>query len=72
MRPVYADAVADLAAEQFVAGHAERLGLDVEQRVLDRAKRQRHHAAGGGARCGEKLGIDALVMEGVLADHARR
>src|SRR5262249_13787879 len=30
MRPVDPDAVADLAAEQLVAGYAQRLGLDVE------------------------------------------
>ena len=54
MRPVDADAVADLAAEQFVAGHAERLGLGVEQRVLDRAQRQRHDAAGGRPRRGNR------------------
>ena len=41
MRPVDPDAVADLAAEQFVAGHAQHLGLGVEQRVFDRAQRLR-------------------------------
>src|SRR5258708_15457488 len=68
MRPVDANFVADLAAEQVVAGYAERLGLDVEQRILDGAERQRHHAAGGGARRRKQLGIDSLVLEGVLAD----
>ena len=72
MRPVDPDAVADLAAEQFVAGHAERLGLDVEQRVLDGAERQRHHAAGGRARRGKQFGVNPLVLERVLADHPRR
>ena len=72
MRPVDPDAVAHLAAEQFVAGHAERLGLDVEQRVLDGAERQRHHAAGGRPRCGKQFGVDPLMLKGVLADHARR
>ena len=38
MRPVDPDPVAHLAAEQHVARHAERLGLGVEQRVLDRAE----------------------------------
>ncbi len=70
MRPVHPDAVADLAAEQFVAGHAEQLGLGVEQRVLDGAERQRHHAAGGGpCRCG-KLGKNPLMGKHVLPDHA--
>ena len=50
MRPVDPDAIADLAAEQFVAGHAEQLCLGVEQGVFDRAQRLRHHAAGGGTR----------------------
>ena len=72
MRPVDPDAVADLAAQKFVAGHAERLGFDVEQGVLDRTERQRHHAAGGRPGRGKQLGIDALVLEGVLADHAGR
>ena len=72
VRPVDPDAVADLAAEQVVAGHAERLGLDVEQRVLDGAERQRHHAAGGRPRRGKQFGVDPLVLVSVLADHARR
>ena len=62
MRPVDADAVAHLAAEQLVAGHAQRLGLGVEQRVLDRAQRLRDHAAGGGPRRAIELGKDALVL----------
>ena len=72
MRPVDPDAVADLAAEQFVAGHAERLCFHVEQRVLDRAERQRHHAAGGRSRRGKQFGIDSFVLQRVLADDPRR
>ena len=72
MRPVDPDAVADLAAEQLVAGHAKRLGLGVEQCVLDSAHRQRHDAAGSRARRGKQFGIDALVLQRRLADHARR
>ena len=72
MRPVDPDTVADLAAEQFVTGHAQRLGLDVEQRILDGADRQRHDAAGGRPRRGKQFGVDPLVLEGVLADDARR
>ena len=49
MRPVHADAVADLAAEQFVDRHAESPGLGIEQRVLDRAHGERDDAAGGRA-----------------------
>ena len=70
VRPVDPDAVADLAAEQLVAGHAQRLGLDVEQRVLDRAKRQRHYAARGRPRRGKQFRIDPLMLERVPADHA--
>ena len=36
MRPVDRDALAHRAAEQLVHRHAERLALDVQQRVLDR------------------------------------
>ena len=45
VRPVEADALAHRAAEQLVDGHAERLGLDVQKRVLDRADRLLDHAA---------------------------
>ena len=65
MRPVDPDAVAHLAAEQLVAGHAERLGLGVEQRVLDGAERLRDDAAGRGPRRRSKLGVDALVLDRV-------
>ena len=71
MRPVERDAVAQLAAEQRIDRHAERLRLGVEQRVLDRRDRLRHHAAGGRPRRGVKLGIDALVIADGLADDLR-
>jgi hypothetical protein len=70
MRPIDPDTVADLAAEQFVAGHTETLRLGIEQRILDRAERLRHHAAGGGTRGREQLCVDALVPEDVLPDDA--
>src|SRR5258707_12925182 len=41
MRPVDRDAVAQLAAEQLVDRHAQRLALDVQKRVLDRRDRER-------------------------------
>src|SRR6201747_750352 len=72
MRPVDPDAVANFAAEQFIAGHAEHLGLDVEQSIFDRAERLAHHAAGPRAGRCEQLDIDALVRKRVLPDHARR
>ena len=70
MRPVDPDAVADLAAEQFVAGHAQELALGVEQRVFDGAERQRHHAAGGGPRRRGQFGKDPLMRDHVLPDDA--
>src|SRR5262249_39325008 len=70
--PVDPDAVADLAAEQLIAGHAQRFRFHIEQSVFDRSESKGHHAAGSRARCGEQLGIDAFVLESVLADHARR
>jgi hypothetical protein len=72
MRPVNANAIADLAAEQFVARHAKKLCLDIEQGIFDGAERLGHHAASGRTRRGIKLGVDALVLEGVLSDHACR
>ena len=71
MRPVDPDAVADLAAEQLVAGHAQRLGLGVEQGVLDGAQRLGDDAAGSRPRGAVELGIDALVLARRLADDAR-
>ena len=55
MRPVERQAVAHRPAEQLVDRNAQRLGLDVEQRVLDR---------------GHRLLVDAarrLARDGVLA-----
>ncbi len=72
MRPVDADAVANLAAEQFVHRHAQTLGLGVEQRVLDRAHRQRYDSTGRRSRRASEFGVDALVCAHVLPDHARR
>ncbi len=72
MGPVDTDAVADLAAEQFVAGHPQQFCFRIEQGVFDRAERLRHDAAGRGAGRRKKLRIDALVLEGVLSHHPRR
>src|ERR1700694_4251135 len=72
MRPVDANAIADFATEQFVAGHAEQFCFRVEQRVFDRAERLGYDAAGRGAGRCEKLGVDPLVLTGILPDHARR
>ena len=70
VRPVDPDPVADLAAEQLVAGHAQRLGLGVEQGILDGAERLGDDAAGAGTRRPVEIGIDALVLADRLADDA--
>ena len=70
MRPVHADAVADLAAEEFVDRHAESPGLGIEQRVLDRAHGERDDAAGSRAGGAVEFGIDALMRADFLADDA--
>ena len=62
-------AIVKSAAEQVVAGHAERLGLDVEQRVLDGAERQRYHAAGGGPQVQISLDRGAKGDSPIFADH---
>ena len=46
MRPVDLQPVADRPAEHLVDRNAQRLGLDVDQRVLDRGDRLRVDAAG--------------------------
>src|SRR6202048_2880739 len=63
VRPINPDTVAKLAAEERVARHAERLGLGVQQRVLDGAEPLGDTASG--SRTGEaiQLGIDPLVVE---------
>src|SRR3546814_20248107 len=72
VRPVEADAVAHLAAEQFVAGHAERPRLGVEQRVLDGTQPLRHHAARRRPRQAVEFRVDALMVAGTLADDPLR
>ena len=68
MRPIDPDTVSHLAAEQRVARNPERLGLGVEQRILDGAEPFGHNATRG--RPGEaiQLGIDPLVVEHRLSD----
>src|SRR5271166_562018 len=72
MRPVDANTVADLAAEELVAGHAQQLGLGIEHGVLDRTERLRDHAAGGRTRRRVEFGVGALMLVDVLPHHARR
>jgi hypothetical protein len=59
MRPVDRNAVAQLAAEQLVDRHAERLTLDVQEGVLDGGDRLAHHAA---ARLGRLGGQHRVVV----------
>src|SRR4051812_846488 len=47
VRPIEPDALAHLAAQKLITGYTERLGLGVEERVLDRPHRLGDHAAGG-------------------------
>ncbi len=68
MRPVHADAVADLTAEQLMDRHAEPSGLGIEQRIFDRTHGERDDAAGGRARGAVEFGVDALVRAGFLPD----
>src|SRR5262249_45100257 len=46
----------------------QRLGLGVEQRVLDRTQRQRDHTASGWTRHRIELGVEPLVLADRLAD----
>jgi hypothetical protein len=62
VRPVDPDAVTHLAAQKLVAGHAQRLGLGVQKRVLDGAQRQGNDAARGRPRDRIELGVEALVL----------
>ena len=68
MRPVDLQPVADRPAEHLVDRHAERLGLDVDQRVLDRGDRHRVDAAGGLPGRGVEIGRVALDRPRVLPD----
>ena len=56
MRPVYADAVANLAAKQFITGHAHEFRLGIQQRVFDRAHGERDDTARRRACHGIELG----------------
>ena len=71
VRPVHADAVAHLATQQVVAGHPQRAGLGVEQRVLDRAECFADDAAGGLAGAGEQVLVDGFMVEHGAADDQR-
>src|SRR5258707_11548507 len=72
MRPVDPDAIANLAAQQFVAGHTKPFCFRIEQRVFDRAKRLRNDTAGRGPRRREELRINPFVLKRVLSNHPRR
>jgi hypothetical protein len=71
MRPVDLHPVAKGAAEQLVDRYAERLGLDVDQRVLDRADRLGVEPAGRLAGGGVKKVAVFFDRTRVLADEAR-
>src|SRR5215472_18027342 len=70
MRPIDPNAVAYVAAEKRITRHPQRLRLGVEQRVFDGPE----PLADDTARCGPgktiELGINPLVVEDGLPDHA--
>src|SRR5262245_9772919 len=70
VRPVEADTIAHLAAEELVARPAEPPGLGAEQRVLDGAQRLGADPARGRPAHAIEFGEDALMGEPRLADHA--
>jgi hypothetical protein len=72
MRPVERQAIAYRPAEQCVDRNAQRLGLDVEQGVLDRRHRLLVHTARRLAGDGVLRGHDAFDRPRVLADQALR
>ena len=72
MRPVQADLLADRSAEQLVHRYAQRPGLDVDQRVLDRRNGLLSDAALRGAATRIQPGRDRLIAAGVLSDQDRR
>lgn len=53
MRPVNANAVAHLAAQQLIAGHPHALRLGIKHRIFDRPQAFRDHAAG--RRAGQRV-----------------
>src|SRR5262245_5074138 len=72
VRPVDSNVVAHLATQQFIAGYPERLGLGIQQRILDGPERLGHHAARAGSRQAMQLLIDALVLADRLPNDAGR
>ncbi len=68
MRPIELQAVAHRSAEHLVDRHAQRLGLDVDERVLDRGDRHLVDPAGGLPGRGVEMGAVTLDRPRVLAD----
>ena len=71
MRPVDPYAVADLAAQQRVAGNAERLCLGVEHRIFDRPQPLADNPARRRPGQAIKFGVDPLVLENILPADTR-
>jgi hypothetical protein len=72
VRPIDGDAPPHRAAEEIVYGHAERLALDIEQRVLDGCDSLPVDAAAGLHSHGPEMAVDQLDVARILADHHRR
>ena len=72
VRPVDGNALAHRTAEEIVDRHAERLALDVEQRVLDGGHGLAIDAAAGLHGLRPEMAVDQLDVARILADHHRR
>ena len=72
MRPVELQSVAYRAAQHFIDRHAQRLGLDVDERVLDRRNRHLVDAASRLPAGRVEIGAVALDRPRVLADEPLR
>ncbi len=68
MRPIELQAVAHRTAEHLVDRHAQGLGFDVDERVLDRGDRHLVDPAGSLPRRGVEMGAVALDRPRVLSD----
>ena len=66
------DVVAGRAAEELVDGDAERLSLQVEQRVLDASDRLLDHRPRALPRGAEEIPDDPLDRAGIATDDVRR
>ena len=69
VRPVHPDRIAHLAAQEVVAGHAQGLGLGVQQGVLDGADAHGHDPGHRLPGPGMQACVDAFDIMDPFADH---